>query len=82
MELIKTDTSIILAGTGVIWENLDDLRADLLLDFGNGDSDTLSIIIGEGHSDCCEYNYIKSAHHNGTELPMAGYLFQISIDRP
>lgn len=68
MSLTLTDTSVLLYGTGVIWNNLEDLNADLSINFGNNQTDTISIEIGVNQSKCCESNYIEQVLHNGEEL--------------
>ncbi len=59
---------ISIYGTGVSWDNLDDLEANLLLEYGNGASDRIDVYLGERTSGCCTSNYIDELLFNGVVI--------------
>ncbi len=83
MNLVATDTSIQFFGTGIIWDNLDDLLSEITLDYGNSDNDDLKVEIGEATDNCCFYNFIDGVYFNEQELTLeqGTYFFKIYLNK-
>lgn len=81
MELSSSADGVTFTGDAVIWENLDDLKVDLVVDFGNGEEATLDIHIGEGRENCCDFHFIRAARFNDTELvDLGGGSFEVVLN--
>lgn len=68
MNLALTDSSLVLFGNGITYYHLDDLNTEVLLNYGNGDIDTIQVQLGESLSECCREHYLQSASFNGVTM--------------
>ncbi len=80
MDLRQNGSIIEFYGTGIIWENLDDLEANLFIDYGNGMSDTLLVKIGEVTENCCTANFIDEVYFNDVLIERKPNEFSYNID--
>lgn len=79
MLLYEADANIEFVGDGVIWDNLDNLVASLTIDYGNGDIDSLAILIGEGHGNCCSFNFIDQVSYNDEVLVLEEGYYNVEL---
>ncbi|MEQ9307336.1 MAG: hypothetical protein RJQ14_25710 [Marinoscillum sp.] len=79
MHADTTDSSIRLYGSGVIWNHLDTDRATAIIDYGNGDQGTLSIVLKENIGECCSSHAIEGVYYNGEELTLNTNTFYFDL---